>query len=61
MNHKDWLITEGRCFKCARLIRTQDDEAYVCTECGGRNRLLHFRKPALWRRLVRAVTDTIRS
>lgn len=59
MSTKDWCITNGRCFQCLRRIETRDDEAYICIECGGLNRLLFVRKPALWRRVVRAITDVL--
>ena len=28
-----------RCYGCKRYIVADDDDAFVCTECGGQNRL----------------------
>ena len=29
-----------RCYDCKRYIVAEDDDAHVCVECGGRNRLV---------------------
>lgn len=49
------------CYQCQRPIQDNDD-AGVCILCGGMNFLVvrATKRPALWRRVVRAITNWVR-
>jgi hypothetical protein len=33
------------CFECCKSIIAEDDDALVCIQCGGRNRLANTKEP----------------
>jgi len=57
-------FTHARCSKCLRLFAAHvytENFRELCVACGGMNHAhpMYRHKPALWRRIVRRVTDWV--